>query len=176
MVSSKWTLFSHSVSSASIRIVSRGMVLARLGCGARGGISSSSVSIEKQYAIPVRSDSVAAARRPHAHDERMDPARGLRVSGNAGGYFFQYFERNLLRLAIVRQIALKLTVHLERVACIKLRAQDHVAQANRVRQHRILFQLIERRFGIIVIHCSSRPRLQAIILLRKGRKRGKARV
>src|SRR6266853_258427 len=120
MVCSKKTLFSQSVSSASIRIVSRGMILTCLNRRACEG-SSPLFPLGPEACRGCR-----ASRHTSAASEWM-PRGALRVFRNAGGDFFQNFERNLLRLAVVQQIGLKLPVHLERVACVQLRAQNHVA-------------------------------------------------
>src|SRR5882762_7341750 len=149
MVCSKKTLFSQSVSSASIRIVSRGMILTRLNRRACEG-SSSLFPLSLEACRGCRT-----GRHTSAASEWM-PRGALRVFRNAGGDFFQNFERNLLRLAVVQQIVLKLAIHFEGVDRVERRAQDHVAQANRVRQNCIFFQFIKRRFGVIVIHRSSR--------------------
>ena len=74
------------------------------------------------------------------------PRGALRVFRNAGGDFFQNFERNLLRFAVVGKVALKIPVQFERLAGIVLRSQNHVAQAHGVRQHRVFLEFIERRF------------------------------
>src|SRR5258706_2067408 len=150
MVCSKKTLFSQSVSSASIRIVSRGMILTRLNCRACE-CSSLCPHLNSRLFGDCR-----AGRHTSAESEWMPRAGVLRVFRNARGEFFQKFERNFLRLAVVQQIVLKLAVHFEGVDRVERRTQDHVAQANRMRQNCVFFQFIKRRFGVIVIHRSSR--------------------
>src|SRR5258706_15796378 len=148
MVSQKKKFFPKSVSPASISFFSRGMILPRLNRRACEGSSPLfPLSVEAWCGC-------RASRHTSAASEWM-PRGALRVFRNAGGDFFQNFERNLLRLAVVQQIVLKLAIHFEGVDRVERRAQDHVAQANRVRQNCVFFQFIKRRFGVIVIHRSS---------------------
>src|SRR5258708_13878469 len=102
MVFSKKTLFSQSVSSASIRIVSRGMILTRLNRRACEGASS---------LFPLGLEACRgcrASRHTSAASEWMPPG-ALRVFRNAGGNFFQNFYRNLFSPAVVQQSALQLS-------------------------------------------------------------------
>src|ERR1700690_2988850 len=61
-----------------------------------------------------------------------------------GGNFFEHSTRHVLQLAEPRQIILKFVVQQLRLFRAELRAQNHVAQPDRVWQKRILFQFLER--------------------------------
>src|SRR5580658_9093969 len=65
---------------------------------------------------------------------------------------FEHSARHVLQLAKTRQIILKFVVQQLRLFRTKLRAQNHVAQSDRMRQKRILFQFFERNARVVVIH------------------------
>src|SRR5580704_6025954 len=93
----------------------------------------------------------------------------LRLLGLARRKLFQDFERNFLRLAVMGKIVLKFPVQFDGFARIVLRSEDHVAQPHWVRQYRIFFQFIERRFYVVRFHRSSSSHSSPAILLRNAR-------
>jgi hypothetical protein len=66
--------------------------------------------------------------------------------------FLQHRPHNLLQLAKVMQVRLKLPIQFQRAIRRELSPDDHVAHVHRVRQYRILIQLLKRGFRIIVVH------------------------
>ena len=70
------------------------------------------------------------------------------------GYFFEDSARHGLQLAKTRQIILELVVQRFCFFRAKLRAQDHVAQLDGMRQKRVLLQFLERNARVVVIHDS----------------------
>src|SRR5580692_6050984 len=106
-------------------------------------------------------------------------SRGLTAPG---GDFFEHSARHVLQLAKTRQIILKFVVQQLRLFRTQLRAQNHVAQSDRMRQKRILFQFFERNARVIVIHKFPREEpsldrinikrtIQAIVLADRGSRR-----
>src|SRR5271163_1632950 len=69
-----------------------------------------------------------------------------------GCNFLKNSARHVLQLAETRQIVLKFVVQSFRLFRAKLRPQNHVAQPDRMRQKRILFQFFERNARVVVIH------------------------
>jgi len=134
MVFSKKTLFPRAYRRH--RSVSFLAAWFRHASGARpaGVVRQPRFAFKSDTTSPVPQECMAAEHVPHSRCGRVVPRRRLRVSRNAGGDFFQNLERNFLRLAVMRQIALKFAVQLDRVTRVELRAQNHVAQADRVRQ------------------------------------------
>src|SRR5580700_10792222 len=71
---------------------------------------------------------------PRALRFRRSASRSLAATG---GNFFEHAARHVLQFAKTRQIILKFVVQRFRLFRSKLRAQDHVAQPDGMRQKRI---------------------------------------
>src|SRR5208282_3880493 len=102
-----------------------------------------------------------------------------------GGNLFEHSARHVLQLPEPCQIILEFVVQRLRLFRSELRAQDHVAQPDGVRQKRILSQFFERNARVVVIHKFPRGETsfrrldvdlaaQAIVLAERGRKRAPA--
>src|SRR5271168_1541548 len=70
----------------------------------------------------------------------------------ARGYFLEDAARHFLQFAKARQIVLKFVVQQLRFFRAKLRAQNHVAQLDGMRQKRVFLQFFQRDARVIVIH------------------------
>src|SRR5215475_11832117 len=126
---SKKTLFSHSVSSASISSVFRLMSL----CAA--------LQVSVAAYAPVRLMTAPNTPRSTGHAFSF-PRRELLQNGLA--QFLQFTEP--------RQIFLEFLVQELRVVRPQLIAQNHVAQFHGMRQHPVFLQFFQRLCRIVVIH------------------------
>src|SRR5205085_896950 len=81
--------------------------------------------------------------------------------GLAGGKSLQDFASELLQFAEAREVILEFSVHALRFLRAELRAEDHVAQFDWMREQSIFLQLFQSGFGVVVVHAC--PRLLGIV-------------
>src|SRR5580704_13611841 len=78
--------------------------------------------------------------------------RASRSLATTSGNFLKHSARHVLQLAKTRQVVLKFVVQHFRLFRAKLRAQNHIAQPDGMRQKRVFLQFFERNARVVVIH------------------------
>src|SRR6266851_921474 len=132
---SKNTLFSQSVSSASISSVCR--------------------RIELGHRRRSRREPLPPAFFPASSVYQPEGTFGDAASGGlplAGSNLFQNSAGDFLQFPEARQVVLKIVVQELRVLRAQLRSQNHVAQLYRMRKQRVFLQFLECDPGVVVIH------------------------